>query len=174
MTFHYVSVSLNFDAKQMQLLESIPALLKQQVAAKCLEAAGAVVAQRAKALAPSSQRSGSRGSGGSKWGLKAAKKFSGRASMLQHTSGDHISYKVLTKGKFPSVLIGAKWSEGAKQQFNYSPDGREVYYWGRKMGKNRKKDSPDFLVKAWQETQATMLYAFKAQLAKQIKELNLG
>jgi hypothetical protein len=169
-----LSIKIEIDASLIRQLEDIPRMMKFAVADKCFAAFAKPIVERAKALAPSSRTTGTRGEAGSKWGRKATKKFSGRASMLQYDSGKFIGSKVF-KGATSTVLyVGATHPRGNKQQFDASKDGRQVYYWGRRQGSVKKQDRPNFLERAYTETQSAAYAAFRAQLAKQIKELRLG
>lgn len=172
-----LKITIDFDAAILRQLEDIPRLLKYKVIDRCAADFARPIVARARELAPSSKKTGSRGNGGSKWGRRAARKFSGRASMLQHDSGDHIGSRVYRGERATIIYVGAKYPRGNKQQFNNSVKGRKVVYWGKtpQEGKAfRPLPRPTFLEQAYTETQSAAYAAFRAQLAKQIKELGLG
>lgn len=160
-----IKIDFTFDEYQIAKLTQIPELLRLGPAERCLKAMAKPIAERAKALAPSSQRSGSR----KKWSAK----FKNDAKW-QVDSGKQMGIKTIRHNKGARVYIGAKWPKGNKQQFDASPKGRRHILWGRDTGRLRPRDNPHFLQKAYDETKSQQLKAFNDQLAIEIKELRLG
>jgi hypothetical protein len=72
------------------------------------------------------------------------------------------------------VFIGAKYPQGNKLQFDSSPKGRRMFFWGRDGGRIRPRPNPHFLQKAYDETKSKQLAAFQAQLEIEMRELKIG
>jgi len=167
------SASIQIDELALQKLEAVDVRLRQQVGRHCMKAMAPPVAERMQLLSPSSRLSGSRGPNGTKWGRNATAKFTGRASMMQHDSGEHMGFRVPAYMN-ATAYIGANWGPGNKQQFNNSPKGRRVFYWGKDMHRVRQTASPNFLQQAWRETQTQAVILFVAELEKRKGELFHG
>ena len=161
-----LNIQVTFDENMIASLMRIPELLRLGPADRCLGAMAKPVVARAKALAPSSRKSGSR----RKW----SQKLKGDAKWSGIDSGSHIGAKVAKHNNGARVFIGAQYPKGNKQQFGASPKGRKVFYWGRDAGKVMQRENPYFLQKAYDETKAAQINAFNAQFAKEIKELKIG
>lgn len=161
-----ISIQVSFDEKMVADLLRIPEVLRLGPADRCLSAMCKPIVAKAKALAPSSRRSGSR----RKWSqkIKNDPKWSGI------DSGKHIGMKVAKHNKGARVFVGAQYPKGNKQQFDASPNGRRVKLWGRDAGRVRLRDNPHFLQKAYDETKGAQIAAFEKQFAIEIKELKLG
>lgn len=160
-----LNVEITFNENMFRQLGRIPEMLRLKPAERCLQAMAKPVIERAKQLAPSSEQSGSRRKwsakykGDPKWGI---------------SSGQHIGMKTIRNNRATRLYIGAKYPKGNKQQFDASTKGRRVFYWGKDAGKIRQRPNPHWLQKAYDETKSQQVAAFNAQLAKEVKELNLG
>jgi hypothetical protein len=161
-----LNIKIEFNDAMIAELMRIPDLLRLGPAERCLADMGKVVAQRAKQLAPSSRQTGSR----KKWSnkLKNDSRWSGV------DSGQHMGVKTVKHNRGARIYIGARYPQGNKQQFDASPKGRRVFYWGKDSGRIKKRPDPHFLEQAYTETQSAQLAAFNKRLEIEIKELRIG
>ena len=160
-----LTITIDFNEDMITQLEKIPLQLRLGPGERCLRAMSKPVLELAKQLAPSSRESGSR----KKWSAKF--KNDPKWSV---DSRNHLGVKTIKNNRATRIYIGAKYPQGNKQQFDASPKGRRVFYWGRDAGKVRQRPNPHWLQKAYDETKSQQLAAFNEQLAKELKELRLG
>lgn len=160
-----LQVEITFNEDMFRQLERIPEMLRLAPGERCLKAMVKPVVARAKQLAPSSQQSGSR----KKWSSKLK-----NDPKWNIDSGRHIGTKTIRNNRATRIYVGAQYPKGNKQQFDASPKGRRVFYWGKDAGKIRQRPNPHWLQKAYDETKSQQLAAFNEQLAKELKELKLG
>jgi hypothetical protein len=158
-------IQISFDESQLAKLAQIPVLMRLKPAENVLKAMAKPVVERAKSIAPSSRRSGTR----KKW----SRKYKDNAA-YQEDSHKHIGIKFLRTGSGGLVIVGGKYPRANK--FNYEAgDKRKVVYWGKKTSKvKRINPSERFMQKAFDETRSQQVTAGNAQLEKETKELNLG
>ncbi len=160
-----LNIAIDFNEDMIRHLEQIPLQLRLAPGERCLKAMAKPVIERAKQIAPSSRESGSR----KKWSAKYK-----NDPKWNNDSGRHIGLKTIKNNRATRIYIGAKYPQGNKQQFDASPKGRRVFYWGRDAGKVRQRPNPHWLQKAFDETRSQQINAFNEQLSKELKELKLG
>jgi hypothetical protein len=160
-----IEINIEFNENMIRSLERIPALLRVDAGDRCLRAMAKPVVERAKQLAPSSRQSGSR----KKW----SQKLKGDAKW-NVDSGRHIAAKVSKLQRGVRVYIGASFPKGNKQQFDASPKGRRMFFWGKDSGRIKQRPNPHFLKKAFDETKSQQIEAFNTQLKAELQEMKLG
>jgi hypothetical protein len=150
-------------ARINRVLAQIPQQMQFAAFDKALPAAGRVVAQRAKELAP---RSATNEKGGrEKMSAKA------KATWSAEPLADMIEVKPLkaTKQNDPYVLVGPKFPEGNKANFIHPMKStkKEQVLWGRRVGPVNKDN--DFLKRAADETKPAQLRAFLKALIPDVR-----
>lgn len=164
-----IGMDIDLDEKLLRGIETMHLQLQKTSMPPVLKALAEPIQDRAKQIAPSSIKTGTR----KLWGSNVTATFNPN-TMRKHSSGRYISYKNLLKSDIgPMVIIGPKYPEGNKQNFNNSPDGRVVYYWGRrdKNGKIRQGDDPRFIDKARDEMLSIAITNFTSELERQLEQL---
>lgn len=158
-----------FDESQISKLLKIPLLIRLKPAERILKAMAKPIVVRAKAIAPDS-RVASNASGPTRDKMSAKTK-----AKWPESAKTHIGY-VYRKGENGGYLvIGGKSPQANSFNFDASDRGRKVFYWGKDMGRiKRVEPSQRFMQKAFDETKSAQILAGNAQLAKEMKELNLG
>jgi hypothetical protein len=163
-----LEIEIHFDEAQIAALLNIPLHLRLGPAERVLKAMAKPVVAKAKAIAPSSRKSGTR--------YKWAQKIKQNAAW-QNDSGKHIGYvyrKTERGGYRGYLVIGGMHPQAKKQNFDAGKD-RKVMYWGRDAGKTKRIDPKDrFMQKAFDETRSLQISAGNTQLEKELKELNFG
>lgn len=159
-----LKIEFTFSESEMKKLEKIPEFVRFVAADRALKAMAKPIIEKAKAIAPSSVRSGSR----KKWGPK----YKGD-SKYQNDSGQEIDSKVQKHNRGAKIYVGATFPRGNKQQFNASPKGRKEVFWGRPQG-TVYKPSERFMQRAFDETRSAQNAAFIASLQRTLKRMNLG
>jgi len=164
-----VELKLELNDQAIQQLRRIPILLRLGPAERTLKAMAKPIVDRAKAIAPSSVKSGSR----KKWGKNKTAKFD-PASWAKNEARNNIGY-VYRKGENGGYLvIGGKNPNANSLNFD-SGKRRKVFYWGKDAGKvKRVEPSQRFMQKALDETKSAQESAGFKQLEKELKELKLG
>jgi hypothetical protein len=153
--------------KTIFALENLTYEMKRTAYKPCLDALALPIETRAKDLAPSSKKSGDR----YKWGKNVTRTFNPE-SMKKHDSGKHVAHKNLLRSDIgPMTIIGPKYSEGIKQQFNNSPNGRRVWYWGIDTLDHRPVDNPRFIDKARDEMLSVSVSNFVSELERQLETI---
>jgi hypothetical protein len=159
-----IKVSVKNDiARINQVLNQIPQQMQFSAHDKALPAAGRVVAQRAKELAPRSSQN-ERG-GRNKMSAKA------KAIWSAEPLADMIEVKAVKARKQfdPFVLVGPKFPEGNKANFVHpmKANNKEQVNWGKRVG-NKNKDN-DFLKRASDETVGQQIRAFLSALIPDVR-----
>ncbi len=160
-----MDIKITFDESQLAKLAQIPVLMRLKPAENVLKAMASPVVERAKSIAPSSRRSGTR----KKW----SSKYKDNPS-YQEDSGKYIGRKLIRTGNGGLVIIGGLFPRANKQNFE-AGEKRKVVYWGKTTSKVKRINPKErFMQKAFDETIAQQVTAGNAQLEKEIRELNLG
>jgi hypothetical protein len=160
-----LEIQVTFDEAQIQKLLEIPLLMKLGPAERVLKAMAKPVIERAKSIAPSSRRSGTR----KKW----SKKYKDNPN-YQEDSGKHIGMKYIKTERGGLMIVGGKYPRANKQNYE-AGDKRKIVYWGKKTSKiKRINPSERFMQKAFDETKQEQITAGNEQLTKEMKELSLG
>ena len=160
-----LEIQINFDEAQIQKLLKIPLLMRIGPAERVLKAMAKPVIERAKSIAPSSRRSGTR----KKW----SKKYKDNAA-YQEDSGKYIAMKFIKTERGGLMIVGGKYPRANKQNYE-AGDKRKIVYWGKKTSKiKRINPSERFMQKAFDETRTQQITAGNEQLVKEIKELGNG
>ena len=164
-----VELKIEFNDQAIQQLRRIPILLRLGPAERTLKAMAKPVVDRAKAIAPSSVKSGSR----KKWGKNKTAKFD-PASWAQNEARNNIGF-VYRKGENGGYLvIGGKSPNANSLNFD-SGKRRKVFYWGRDAGRvKRIEPSERFMQKAMDQTKSAQESAGFKQIEKELKEMQLG
>lgn len=137
-----LKVGFTIDLKSLEQIEKIPETMRFKALDKALAAAGEVVAERARQVAPDGRRSGN--------SEKRSKKQSAEANWDRQLK-DTIGYVVRKRTRGGQVIVGPIWQQGgAKSHFNYGAkvyeEGRVQYYWGKpgvtyeRRGRSSKKE----------------------------------
>jgi hypothetical protein len=160
-----MTITLEFDEAQLAKIMQIPLLMRLGPSERVLKAMSVPVVAKAKAIAPSSRRSGTR----KKW----SKKYKDNPA-YQNDSGKQIGVKYLKNNRGGILIIGGKHPQANKQNYD-SGKPRRVFYWGKDAGKVKRIDPKErFMQKAYDETRGAQISAGNAQLDKELKELKLG
>jgi len=160
-----MEIQITFDQSHLDKLAKIPVLLRLKPAENVLKAMAKPVIDKAKSIAPSSRRSGTR----KKW----SRKYKNNPA-YQDDSGRHIGKKFIRTGSGGLVIIGGIYPRANKQNYEAGAT-RKVVYWGKKTSKVKRIDPKErFMQKAFDETIALQVTAGNTQLEKELKELNLG
>jgi hypothetical protein len=164
-----LKVGFTIDLKSLEQIEKIPETMRFKALDKALAAAGEVVAQRARQVAPDGRRSGN--------SEKRSKKQASEANWERQLK-DMIGYVIRKRTKGGQVIVGPIWQlGGSKSHFNYGAkvyeEGRVQYYWGKpgttyvRQGKNYTpikathfKQTRNFMKQALDETQDAAIQAF--------------
>lgn len=152
-----------------KLLGTVPDEVAFAVYDKALPAAGKVVQQRAKQLAP---RSSQNESGG-----RERMSAKSRSVWSPIPLADLIIVKIIGKGKKagipPAALIGPKFPEGNKANFIHpmKKQTRQYVPWGNKDKAKPKPKDNDFLKRAGDETRPQQISAFTREVVKQLRKL---
>jgi hypothetical protein len=164
-----VELKIELNDQAIQQLRRIPILLRLGPAERTLKAMAKPIVTRAKAIAPSSVKSGSR----KKWGKNKTAKFD-PASWAQNEARNNIGY-VFRKGESGGYLvIGGKSPNANSLNFD-AGKRRKVFYWGKDAGKiKRVEPSERFMQKAMDQTKSAQEAAGFRQIEKELKEMNLG
>ena len=164
-----VELKIEFSEAQLAKLLRIPILLRLGPAERTLKAMAKPILQRAKAIAPSSVKSGTR----KKWGKNKTAKFD-PSSWSKNEARNNLGV-VYRKGENGGYLvIGGKSPNANSLNFD-AGKRRKVFYWGVDQGRvKRVAPSERFMQKALDETKSAQVAAGFAQLEKELKELNLG
>ncbi len=170
-----LEIEIHFDEAQIKKLLDIPLHLRLGPAERVLTAMARPVVAKAKAIAPSSRRSGTR----KKW----AKQISPNPQTdppfdpqkwAQTDSGKHIGYVYRKRDNGGYLVIGGKGKDAFKQNFD-AGESRKVMYWGRDSGTTKRIPPKErFMQKAFDETRSQQISAGNAQLEREIRELNFG
>jgi hypothetical protein len=160
-----IDINITFDESQIQRLLKIPILMRLKPAENVLKAMAKPVIDRAKSIAPSSRRSGTR----KKW----SRKYKDNPA-YQEDSGRHIGRKFIRTGSGGLVIIGGIYPRANKQNYE-AGDKRKIVYWGKKTSKIKRINPKErFMQKAFDETRTQQVTAGNEQLEKEIKELGNG
>lgn len=161
-----LDLEIHFDEAQIAKLLNIPLHLRLGPAERVLKAMAKPVVAKAKAIAPSSRRSGTR----KKWSAK----YKNNAS-YQNDSGKSIGFVYRKNDRGGYLVIGGLHPQANKQNFDSSDKGRKVKYWGKDAGKVKRIEPKErFMQKAFDETRPQQIAAGNKQLEIELKELNLG
>lgn len=160
-----IKVSVKSDiARVNRVLSQIPQQMQFAAYDKALPAAGDVVAQRAKELAPRSTQNPKGG----------REKMSAKAKAIWSAEpvADMMEVKPVKKRKDvdPYVLVGPSFPEGNKANFIHpmKSDNKEQVNWGARKG-TRNKDN-DFLKRAADETRPQQIRAFLSRLIPEVRK----
>jgi hypothetical protein len=165
-----MTITLEFDEAQLAKIMQIPLLMRLGPSERVLKAMANPIVAKAKAIAPSSTKSGTR----EKMGRNRTEKFVGKQANTTVDSGKHITSKFLRNNKGGLLIIGGAHPKANKQNFD-SGKPRRVFYWGKDSGKVKRINPTErFMQRAYDETKAAQQSAGYAQLEKEIKELKLG
>jgi hypothetical protein len=165
-----LEIQITFDEAQIEKLLKIPLLMRLGPAERVLKAMAKPVIERAKSIAPSSKRSGTR----KKMGKNVTDKFVGKAANTVDDSGKHIGMKYIKTERGGLMIVGGKYPRANKQNYE-AGDKRKIVYWGKKTSKiKRINPSERFMQKAFDETKPQQITAGNEQLTKEMKELSLG
>ena len=163
-----MKTDIEIDASLLEKISNSVDKMKFSVFVPAFKVAAEPIEQRATNLAKSSIVTGTR----KKWGSNKTDKFDPEL-MRKHSSGKHIAHKVLTRSDIgPLMIIGPKYRDGNKQQFNNSPDGREVFVWGRRpksIPTHRERDKPFFMEQASVEVGSVAIDRFVSELEKKME-----
>jgi hypothetical protein len=159
-----IKISVKNDiARINRVLAQVPQQMQFAAHDKALPAAGKVVAQRAKELAP---RSSQNPKGGRK---KMSAKS--RTAWSSEPLADMIEVKkVKSRKEFdPYVLVGPKFPEGNKANFVHPMKSttKEQVNWGQRVGRTNKDN--DFLKRAADETIGQQVRAFLSALIPDVR-----
>jgi hypothetical protein len=164
-----LEIEIHFDEAQIKKLLDIPLHLRLGPAERVLKAMAKPVVDKAKAIAPSSIKSGNR----KKWGKNKTKHFD-PASWSATESAKHIGYVYRKTERGGYLVVGGKSPASNKLNFD-SGKPRKVMYWGKDAGKTKRIDPKDrFMQRAFDETRSQQISAGNTQLEKELKELNFG
>lgn len=159
-----IKVSVKNDiARVNRVLSQIPQQMQFAAFDSALPAAGRVVAQRAKELAP-------RSAGNAKGGRQ---KMSQKAKTIWSAEplADMIEVKRVKKRKEvdPYCLVGPRFPEGNKANFIHpmKSEKKRQFLWGREAGTVNKEN--DFLKRAADETRPQQLRAFLRALIPEVR-----
>ncbi len=160
-----IDIQITFDEAQIQKLLKIPILMRLKPAENVLKAMAKPVIDRAKSIAPSSRRSGTR----KKW----SRKYKDNPA-YQEDSGRYIGRKFIRTGSGGLVIIGGIYPRANKQNYE-AGDKRKIVYWGKKTSKIKRINPKErFMQKAFDETLSQQVTAGNEQLEKEIRELGNG
>jgi hypothetical protein len=164
-----VELKLELNEQAIQQLRRIPVLLRLGPAERTLKAMAKPIVDRAKAIAPSSVKSGSR----KKWGKNKTAKFD-PSSWAKNEARNNIGF-VYRKGENGGYLvIGGKSPNANSLNFD-AGKRRRVFYWGKDAGRTKRVEpSERFMQKALDQTKSAQESAGFRQLEKELKELKLG
>ena len=164
-----LELRIDFSEQQLQQLMKIPVLLRLGPAERTLKAMAKPIVDRAKAIAPSSVKSGTR----KKWGKNKTAKFD-PASWAKNEARNNIGF-VYRKGENGGYLvIGGKSPNANSLNFD-SGKRRRVFYWGKDAGRTKRVEpSERFMQKALDETKSAQESAGFKQLEKELMELKIG
>jgi len=159
-----VEMRIDFNEQQLAQLLKIPVLIRLAPAERTLKAMAKPIVDRAKAIAPSSVKSGSR----KKWSKKTAAKWQ------MNEARNNIGY-VYRKGENGGYLvIGGKSPNANSLNFD-SGKRRQIFYWGKDAGRSKRVEpSERFMQKALDETKSAQESAGFKQLEKELRELKIG
>ena len=122
-----MEIKITLDQKALDLIDQIPIMIRYKCVDQALKAMAKPIVERAKAIAPSSRKSGSR----KKWGKNKTKHFD-PAAWAQDDSGKHISSKVKRTQRGGILFVGATHPRGNKQQFLTPKAEQKIqYFWGK-------------------------------------------
>lgn len=154
-----LEIQINFDEAQIEKLLQIPLLMRLGPAERILKAMAKPVIERAKSIAPSSRRSGTR----KKW----SKKYKNNPN-YQEDSGRHIGMKYIKTERGGLMIVGGKYPRANKQNYE-AGDKRKIVYWGKKTSEiKRINPSERFMQKAFDETRTQQVTAGNEQLGKEM------
>jgi hypothetical protein len=154
-----LEIQINFDEAQVEKLLQIPLLMRLAPAERVLKAMAKPVIDRAKSIAPSSRRSGTR----KKW----SKKYKDNPN-YQEDSGKYIGMKYIKTERGGLMIVGGKYPRANKQNYE-AGDKRKIVYWGKKTSKiKRINPSERFMQKAFDETRTQQVTAGNEQLEKEM------
>jgi hypothetical protein len=160
-----LDIQITFDEAQIQKLLKFPLLMKLGPAERVLKAMAKPVIDRAKAIAPSSRRSGTR----KKW----SRKYKDNAA-YQEDSGRHIGKRFIKTERGGLIIVGGIYPRANKQNYE-AGDKRKIVYWGKKTSKIKRINPKErFMQKAFDETRTQQVTAGNEQLEKEIRELGNG
>jgi hypothetical protein len=168
-----MKVEIHVNEDEIAKLVKIPIWLQHTAMDKALRSMAQPVARRAKVIAPSSRQSNfgnaTQGPTRDKWGKKYKLDDS-----YQNDSGQEMGVKVIKTKNGAIAYVGAKHPAGNKQQFNQSPDGREVVYWNNRRTSLRYMTPYRFMDRAYFETTAQQHNAFVSSIQSSFGSMNLG
>ena len=170
-----LDIAITFDTAMIAQLEKVHPLIVNEVSDKCLAAMARPVVERAKILAPCSKTTIAKDGkpNRDKMGKNVTKQFVGKAANSVDDSGKNTKFRVMKANRGAILYVGFSFPRGLKQQFNNSPNGRKVVYWGKQQGRTR-PTVERVMQKAYDETKPAQLDAFNAALEKAVKELRIG
>lgn len=174
-----LSIEIKFDQAQIDKLMQIPLLMRVGPAERVLKAMAKPVLDKAKALAPSARKAAAyvlkdTRTNREKEGARTTAKFVGRSANSVDDSGKHLGSVFRRNNRGGILIIGGKHPKANKQNYDAGKQ-RKVMYWGRNPGITKRIDPKDrFMQKAFDETRSAQISAGNDQLAKELKELNLG
>lgn len=164
-----VELRIDFNEAQLKQLLRIPVLLRLGPAERTLKAMAKPIVDRAKAICPSSVKSGTR----KKWGKNKTKKFD-PTSWAKNEARNNIGF-VYRKGENGGYLvIGGKSPNANSLNFD-AGKRRKIFYWGKDQGRTKRvPPSERFMQKALDETKSAQESAGFKQLEKELRELKIG
>jgi hypothetical protein len=164
-----LSLTLDLDEAMIAKLMQVPLHLRLAPSERVLKAMAKPIIEKAKYIAPSSRKSGTR----NKW----SEKYKSNAA-YQNDSGQSLGmvYRKTESGGY--LMVGGKHPQANKQNYDSGKD-RTIKLWGRNPVKypitNKRVDPKDrFMQRAFDETRDAQLSAGFKQLETEIKELKIG
>jgi hypothetical protein len=158
---------IDIDIRLVNAVGKIPVLLRAGPLPRCLTAFGKPIAKAAPTFARSSRATGTR--------LKWSRKYKLNPA-YQVDSGKYFGTKVPKHGM--AVIVGAKYPQGNKQQFNMPARKGDTYehvLWGRRTGRTIRFPVEDRATRrAFTSAKMVSIHQFLAQLRKELGELKLG
>ncbi len=156
-----ISVTVTLNQATVIALNSMPVLMQKELLNKALPAAGRIVRDRARQLAPDGEKSGN---------TKKQSKKTKQVMRPELRLRDTIAVKIKRYANRLLVMVGPKHPDGNDAFFNFGvkSQSRRVVYWGRQTGKQRPMTTehveggglaPAFLAKAIDETKAAQIMA---------------
>lgn len=155
-----VTVTTKGDKELDNLLRKLPVLVVSSGGPtdKAVRAAGAIVRDRAKALAPDSKRTGSR----AKQSAKAKRIWTGKLRRL-------VRSRIRRYPKHSVAIIGPKNPEGNMAHF-MKEQGRRHVLWGKATRVQQYRVARNWITQAFDETRTQQNAAMVASLKKSIAE----
>ena len=164
-----LKVDVELDEASIAKMQKAWMMLNTKITDDCAKALAGPIVARAKQLAPSSRKTGTR----KKWGKRVTKYFN-PTTWAQDDSGKHMASKVQKTARGAWVIVGGKSPRANKLNFNSNHEkGRKMMLWGKDSGKVYKAPT-NFMKRAFDETRSAQLTSFNSALDKALKEAGLG